>query len=347
MPERFSAEPWPVSRWSRKPAGTRHRGPRGTGPLSRAPTVGVVSMVLEGTVWAGLRRGGTLHLGILRAEQVRPAGQGLEPRALQGGKARLWCPAVPRVQIEARGLGRLSCRSGSTQHAHRRPLYPASQATGASWAWPVSPTPTHARSPGCLRPEGRPSKTSTSFKDRVRGGGLPGSQGRNEASLWGRDPGPVCLGNAPCPPGPGTGPWPPEALAAPASSGSRLGQLALQGATHHPAPGPWPASVPGDGLVRPALASAAPTVWPGVALTSPPWPGVTTCPHRISPHRQAGRAILLTPCGPPQGLHQAHCSRLLLRPDSARPLHKAQARSGQPQGPACPPRARASCPGPV
>ena len=41
VPERFSAEPvYAVRQAVLKPAGTRHRGPRGTGPLSRAPTVG-------------------------------------------------------------------------------------------------------------------------------------------------------------------------------------------------------------------------------------------------------------------------------------------------------------------
>ena len=59
--------------------------------------------------------------------------------------------------------------------------------------------------------------------------------------------------------------------------------------------------------------------WRGSDLA--PWPGVTICPHRISPHRQAGRALPLTPCGPPQTpAPRCRTGALLQASASARPL---------------------------
>ncbi|XP_069413131.1 uncharacterized protein [Ovis canadensis] len=86
-------------------------------------------------------------------------------------------------------------------------------------------------------------------------------------------------------------------------------------------------------LGRPQPGSASLALPPGAL----PLGGREEVPERFSaePVYTAGRAILLTPCGPPQGLHQAHCSRPLLRPDSARPLHKAQARQHRPPAPTC------------
>lgn len=69
-------------------------------------------------------------------------------------------------------------------------------------------------------------------------------------------------------------PWPPRR-----SLGATLGQLALQGATHHPAltlaglsTWRWPC-LPSPGIRGPHCLA-----WSGSDLT--PWPGLTVCPHR-------------------------------------------------------------------
>lgn len=142
----------------------------------------------------------------------------------------------------------------------------------------------------------------------------PGSQGRNGASCGGGTRA-QCASERPLPTRPwdwalaSWRPWLPRH-----PLGAALGQLALQGATHHPAltlaglrTWRWPCP-PGPGVRGPHCLA-----WSGSDLA--PWPGVTICPHRISPHQQAGHATPLTPCGPPQSLHRAHCSRPLLRPD--------------------------------
>ena len=188
----------------------------------------------------------------------------------------------------------------------------------------------------------------------------PGSQGRNGASCGGGTRA-HHASECPLPTKPwdwalaSWRPWPPRR-----SLGAALGQLALQGATHHPAltlaglsTWRWPC-LPSPGVRGPHCLA-----WSGSDLTL--WPGVTVCPHRISLHRQAGRALPLMPCGPPQSLHRAHFSRPWLRPRpfgwdayiaplpapshprAPRPPHKAQAQSGPPQGLACPVPG-ASCP---
>lgn len=142
----------------------------------------------------------------------------------------------------------------------------------------------------------------------------PGSQGRNGASCGGGTRA-HRASECPLPTKPwdwalaSWRPWPPRR-----SLGAALGQLALQGATHHPAltlaglsTWRWPC-LPSPGVRGPHCLA-----WSGSDLTL--WPGVTVCPHRISLHRQAGRALPLMPCGPPQSLHRAHFSRPWLRPD--------------------------------
>lgn len=134
---------------------------------------------------------------------------------------------------------------------------------------------------------------------------MPRVPGQERGFLWGRDPGPVCLGTPPAHQALGLGPGLLEALVAPASPGSRPGSAGSTGSN----------SPPSADLGRPGPGVRGPhcLAWSGSDLA--PWPGVTICPHRISPHQQAGRATPLTPCGPPQSLHRAHCSRPLLRPD--------------------------------
>ena len=57
--------------------------------------------------------GGTLGLSLWRVSKGGWLG-GVWTVGPRAEKARLWCPAVPSMQVAWLGLGGLSCRSGST-----------------------------------------------------------------------------------------------------------------------------------------------------------------------------------------------------------------------------------------
>lgn len=163
----------------------------------------------------------------------------------------------------------------------------------------------------------------------------------------GAGPGRTVPRNAPCPPGPGTGPWPPGGPGRPGSGGSA-------GSSSPPSVDlGWPQYLTMALLSGPGVRGLHCQAWHGSDLA--PWPGVTICPHRISPYRQAGRALPLTPCGPPQTSvpHGRPSPNLGFSPDPSggavtpsrcprlptqgppRPPHKAQTPAGPPLACVC------------
>lgn len=150
----------------------------------------------------------------------------------------------------------------------------------------------------------------------------PGSQGRNGASCGGGTQA-QCASERPLPTRPwdwalaSWRPWLPRH-----PLGAALGQLALQGATHHPA----------LTLAGLALASAALTVWPGVALTSPHGQGSPSVPIGSPRTNRLAVPLRSRPVGRPRASTGPTAPGLCFGPTPrVGRLHRPSARTLQPK----------------
>lgn len=268
-----------------KLAGTRHRGLRGTGPLSRAPTGGGWSRSCSwrARCGPGSRRGWQSRSESLEGEQGRPAGQGLD----RGPSGREGEAVVPR------SAQRAGCMAGpwwaqlqvwlDPPHTVGRFVLPHRPRV-VPGAGPVFPTPHPRRSPGRLRPEGHSLRDQRLLERQgQRGSDSPRVPGQERGFLWGLDPGAPCLGTPPAHQALGLGPGLLEALAAPAFPGSRPGSGGSAGSNSPPSVDlGWPQYLTMALLPGPGVRGLHCLAWRGSDLAL--WPGVTVCPRRISPH---------------------------------------------------------------